>query len=273
MVTPDEAKHRAATAYNAAADLFDAPELGFWDYHGRRTIDRLGLRPGARVLDLCSGSGASALPAAERVGPDGFVLGIDLAERLLTLARAKAAKRGLTNIEFRTGDMLDLGLPAASFDAVVCVFGIFFVPDMAQAVRELWRLVRPGGKLAITTWGRDFFEPADSLFWDAVRSVRPNLYKGFNPWDRIDDSTGLRAMLAEGGIREVEINTENYSHPLKSPDDWWTIARGCGYRGTIDLLSLEEQALVRESNLVPLREGKVSSIEASALYAIAVKQS
>lgn len=273
MVTPEEAKHRAATAYNAAADLFDAPELGFWDYYGQRTIDRLGLLPGGRVLDLCSGSGASALPAAERVGPDGYVLGVDVAERLLTLARTKAANRGLSNVEFRVGDMLQPGLPEAGFDAVVCVFGIFFVPDMAAAVRELWRLVRPGGKLAITTWGRNFFEPANGLFWDAVRSVRPDLYKGFNPWDRIDDPAGLRAMLAEGGVGEVEIASEDYAHPIASPEDWWTIARGCGYRGTIDLLSAEEQARVRESNLVPLREGKVSAIEANALYAIAVKQS
>jgi len=271
MATTDDAKKWAAAAYNAAADLFDEPALGFWDYYGSRTVGRLGLRPGARVLDVCSGSGASALPAAEQVGPDGFVLGVDLAERLLTLARAKAASRGLSNVEFRTADMLDLGLPEASFDAVVCVFGIFFVPDMAEAVRELWRLVRPGGQLAITTWRRNFFEPANSLFWDAVRLVRPELYKGFNPWDRIDDPAGLRAMLAEGGVDKVEIQTETYAHPITSPDDWWTIACGSGYRGTIDLLSADERAKVRESNLAPLRERKVSSIDASALYAIAVK--
>jgi len=271
MATPEDAKRRAAAAYNAAADLFDAPALGFWDYYGSRTIGRLGLQPGGRVLDVCSGSGASALPAAERVGPDGSVLGVDLAERLLALARAKAADRGLSNVEFRAADMLDLGLPEAGFDAVVCVFGIFFVPDMAGAVRELWRLVRPGGKLAITTWGRNFFEPANGLFWDAVRAVRPDLYKGFNPWDRIDDPAGLRAMLAEGGVTEVDIHTEDYAHPIASPEDWWTIASGSGYRGTIDLLSAEEREQVRESNLASLRERRVSSIGASALYAVAVK--
>lgn len=96
---------------------------------------RLDLSPGAQVLDVCCGSGASAIPSAETVGPNGFVLGVDLAENLLELARRKAGQRGLNNVEFRTGDLLDLKLPESGFDAVVCVFGIFFVPDMSAAVR------------------------------------------------------------------------------------------------------------------------------------------
>jgi ubiquinone/menaquinone biosynthesis C-methylase UbiE len=133
------------------------------------------------VLDVCCGSGASAIPAAEAVGPAGSVLGLDLAERLLELARTKAAARGLGNARFRQGDLLDLRLPAGHFDAVVCVFGIFFVPDMPAAVRALWHVLRPGGTLAITTWGPRFFEPATTAFWEAVREARPDLYRGFNP--------------------------------------------------------------------------------------------
>ncbi|MFY9554110.1 MAG: methyltransferase domain-containing protein [Blastocatellia bacterium] len=84
----------------------------------------------------------------------------------------------------------------SNFDAVICVFGIFFVPDMQAAARELWRLVRPGGKLAITTWGPRFFEPVNTAFWNSVRDVRPDLYKGFNPWDRVCDVESLRSILA-----------------------------------------------------------------------------
>src|SRR5262245_43788615 len=144
MTLLDEARARAVAAYNAAADAYDDAANSFWARFGRRTVERLGLRPGEHVLDVCCGSGASAIPAAERVGPDGTVLGIDLAESLLALARAKASNRSLRNTEFRTGDMLALGLPAGRFDAVICVFGIFFVPYMPAAVRALWQVVRPG---------------------------------------------------------------------------------------------------------------------------------
>src|SRR5215470_4577862 len=99
MVTPNDAKARAAATYNAAADSYDDPANSFWEQFGRRTIEQLDLQPGARVLDVCCGSGASAIPAAEKVGHDGFVLGIDLAEKLLERARSKATKRGLQNLE------------------------------------------------------------------------------------------------------------------------------------------------------------------------------
>lgn len=140
----ESAKVRAATTYNAAADWFDHPVNTFWDRFGEMTIDRLKLRPGQAVLDICCGSGASALPAAEAIGAEGRLIGIDLAENLLALARAKAQARGLVQAEFQLGDMMSLGFPDATFDAVVCVFGIFFVPDMPGAVRELWRQVKPG---------------------------------------------------------------------------------------------------------------------------------
>ncbi len=136
MATPEQAKSRSAATFNAASDFYDHEANSFWERFGRRTIERLGLRPGARVLDVCCGSGASAIPAAEAVGPSGSVLGVDLSEDLLELARAKARSRRLANIEFRAGDMLALDLPDSAFDAVVCVFGVF-VPDMSAAAREL----------------------------------------------------------------------------------------------------------------------------------------
>ena len=183
MSTLDDAKKRAAATYNAASDFFDHPANTFWERYGRRTVERRRLPAGARVLDVCCGSGASAIPAAEAVGADGSVIGVDLAENLLALARAKAEQQQLTNVQFERGDMTDLRVENGSFDAVVCVFGIFFVPDMEAALREMTRVLRDGGRLAITTWGPRLFEPVNSVFWNAVRNVRADLYKGNNILD------------------------------------------------------------------------------------------
>ena len=121
----NDAQRRAALTYNAAADFFDASPLGFWNYFGHKTVERLSLEPGSRVLDVCCGAGASALPAAELVGPKGKVTGIDLSECLLELARAKARQRGLSNTEFELGDLLSLRFADESFDVAVCVFSEF----------------------------------------------------------------------------------------------------------------------------------------------------
>jgi len=272
MGTDEGAKRRAADTYNAAADHYDDPANSFWERFGRRTVERLGLSPGASVLDVCCGSGASAIPAAEAVGPGGEVLGVDLAEGLLELAREKAERRGLQNIEFRTGDMLDLGLAEESFDAVVCVFGIFFVPDMRAAVRELWRLVRPGGKLAVTTWGPRVFEPADAAFWESVRAVRPELYKGFNPWDRISEPRAVRDLFAAAGVEDCEAVAEFGTHPLGSPEDWWAMVLGSGYRGTVVSLNEEARKRVRLESLDFIRRARVRSVEANVVYATAVRR-
>jgi SAM-dependent methyltransferase len=216
---------------------------------GRRTIDRLALSPGARVLDVCCGSGASAIPAAEAVGAGGQVLAVDLADDLLTLGRAKASRRGLGQLEFRQGDLMDLGLPDGDFDVVVCVFGIFFVPDMEAAARELWRLVRPGGRLAITTWGPRFFEPMNTAFWNAVREARPDVYKGFNPWDRISRPDSLRSLLVQAGVDDPVVHLENDAHLLPTPEAWWSLVLGTGYRGTVEQLDAASRERVRQANL------------------------
>lgn len=271
MTTLDEAQRKAAATYNAAADSFDHPANSFWERFGQRTIERMKLAPGARVLDVCCGSGASAIPAAEAVGPHGHVLGIDLAENLLELARAKTRQRGLTHAEFAIGDMLALGGREPRFDAVVCVFGIFFVPDMAAAVRELWRVLRPGGQLAITNWGPRWLEPASSAFWSSIREVRPDLHKAFNPWDRICDPQALGALLADGGVEHAELVAEAGKHPLPSAEAWWAAVLGSGYRGTLDQLDPAAREQVRRANLDYMRSSGLREAELNVLYAIARK--
>jgi len=271
MATPDDAKAKAATTYNAAADYYDDPANSFWERFGRATVERLRLPLGSRVLDVCCGSGASALPAAEMVGPQGSVLGIDLAANLLELARTKAVKRGLMNTQFRIGDLLDMHLSDTQFDAVICVFGIFFIPDMQAAVRALWHAVRPGGKLAVTAWGPRFFEPAATAFWNGVREVKPDLYKGFNPWDRISDPASLRALLREGGIERAEVIAEAGTHSIPSADAWWSAVLGSGFRGTVDQLDDTALKHIYEANVSYIQGSGTSSVEANVIYAIAQK--
>jgi ubiquinone/menaquinone biosynthesis C-methylase UbiE len=268
----DAARRKAEATYNAAADAFDAEPLAFWDRCGQRTLERLSLRRDAQVLDVCCGTGASALHAARAVGPQGRVLAVDLAEHLLALGRAKAAAAGLRQLEFRRADMTALGFPDGAFDAVVCVFGIFFVPDMEAQVSELWRLVRPGGQLAITTWGLDFVEPGYGAFRAAVRRVRPDLVAAFNPWDRITTPDAVRRLFADAGVPGVEIAAEDGWQPLRASEDFWTIARGSGLRWTLDELGPEAAEGVRREVLGFLRERRVDRVATNAIYASARRE-
>ncbi len=266
-------KSRSASTYEATATHFDAPALSFWDRFGTRTVDRARVGPGDRVLDACCGTGASAIPAALAAGPTGTVLGIDLSEPALALGRAKAAARGLRNVELRVGDIEQVDLPAGSFDCVLCVFGVFFLPDIAAGTLRLWDLVAPGGRLAITVWGPNLFEPAASALWEALAAEHAEPATRWEPWSRLTTPAELSALLRESapGARDVAVEAEAHRHPLTQPEDWWDIVLGTGYRVALEHLSSDQTARVKERTLATLRTGSIDQITADVVYSVAHK--
>ena len=115
------------------------------------------------------------------------------------------------------------------------------------------------------------FEPASQNFWSLIESERPDLVKKFTPWDRISDPASLQALLAAGGATQVEVFSEVGTHELTTPEDWWTIVLGGGFRGTIDQLDLAARKRVRQANLHFLKTNEVHSLEVNVLYAVAQK--
>jgi len=107
------------------------------------------LRPGERVLDLGSGAGTDSLVAAQMVGPDGHVVGIDMTSEMVTKARASAHAMGARNVEFVEGEAETLPFADASFDVVISNGVIDLVPDKDAVFAELYRVLRPGGRLQL----------------------------------------------------------------------------------------------------------------------------
>ena len=114
-----------------------------------RAADRAELAPGDRALDVCCGTGDLALALAPRVGAQGRVVGCDFSEPMLELARGKAAERGVSQISFEWADALELPYEDAGFDAVTVGFGVRNLADLDTGLREMARVLRPGGRLVI----------------------------------------------------------------------------------------------------------------------------
>jgi len=101
--------------------------------------------------------------------------------------------------------------------------------------------------------------------------VRPDLYKGFNPWDRICDPDSVVALLREGGADAAEAVAEAGEHAIASPEAWWSAVLGSGYRGTFDQIDAAGRDHVREANLEYIRSSAIRAVEANVVYAIAPK--
>lgn len=126
-------------------------------------LDAAGVAPGHRVLDLATGIGDPALMAAERVGADGRVLGIDSSAQMIALARARAGAAGVINAEFQVMDIDSLTLPPATFDATLCRWGLMFAEDLAGTLDQARAALRPGGRLSVSVWATPDDAPAISL--------------------------------------------------------------------------------------------------------------
>jgi ubiquinone/menaquinone biosynthesis C-methylase UbiE len=116
-------------------------------------IARAAPAPGERVLDVACGTGLVAFDAARAVGPGGKVLGIDLSDRMIAAAQRRARQLNAENIDFARMDAELLDLPDRSFDVVVCALGLMYLPSPERAMREMRRVLRPGGRLAVAVWG------------------------------------------------------------------------------------------------------------------------
>jgi SAM-dependent methyltransferase len=155
------------------------------------------VQPGMRVLDVACGSGNLAIPAA-RAGAD--VTGVDIAPNLLEGGRARAAEDGL-RIRFEEGDAEQLAYADASFDLVVSMFGAMFAPRPERVVRELTRVVRPGGVIAMANWTPGGF--VGQLFATSARHVPPPV--GVAPPVLWGDEATVRARFADARVGGIEV--------------------------------------------------------------------
>ena len=132
------------------AELASVPESAVESFAGVANPWTMGpLSPGERVLDLGSGAGTDSLVAAQMVGPDGYVTGIDMTAAMLAKARAAATEMGVTNVEFVEGEAEQLPFPHDSFDVVISNGVIDLIPDKEAVFAQLFRVLAPGGRMQI----------------------------------------------------------------------------------------------------------------------------
>jgi ubiquinone/menaquinone biosynthesis C-methylase UbiE len=173
-----------------------------------RMLDAAGLGPGLRVLDLAAGTGDQTLLAAQRVGPRGAVLAVDISPSMLQIAAASAAEAGLGNVETLAADGSQLDLPPAGFDAAISRLGLMFMPDLQRTLGAVRHALKPGARLAALVWANPASNPSMSTLMDVVREMRgrftsddPALVRAFS----LGGPGTLARELTAAGFGEVNV--------------------------------------------------------------------
>ena len=204
------------------------------------------LRPGDRVLELACGVGGVGLAAAKLVGPDGEVVLSDVVLEMTEIAAARAAAAGLGNVSARPLDFEDIDEPDSAYDVVLCREGLMFATDAARAAREIRRVLRPGGRVAVAVWAARERNPWLGLVFDAVSEQigKPVPPPGVPGPFSLGDAGLLDGLLSDAGLSSVAIG--ELPTPLRagSFDEWW--ARTSTLAGPLAkmLASLPEPAML-----------------------------
>jgi SAM-dependent methyltransferase len=193
----------------------------------RQMLDLARIAPGQRVLDIAAGAGEPAVSAAERVGPDGYVLATDISEGIIELALQVARERGLEQIETRAMDGEKLDLADASFDAVLCRLGLMYMPHPVTALREWRRVLKLGGRVAVVV-----FSTPDRNSWGAVpisiirrRAQLPPPLPGQPGPFSLGSPGVLESIFNQAGFANPEIRTVPVPLKMASTSEYVRLAR------------------------------------------------
>jgi ubiquinone/menaquinone biosynthesis C-methylase UbiE len=189
-----------------AYDEFFVPRL--FEPWAKLLLDELDLQSGEAVLDVATGPGTVARLAAASVGPQGRVVGTDIAPLMLDIAKAKPPIPNAASIEYVESPAAPLAAPSDAFDAVLCQQGLQFFPDRAGALREMRRVLKPNGRSAIAVWAEIDRNQIFAAFHAALRASAPtelaSLIMAPFSWP---SAAALKQAAEEAGFREVRLLT------------------------------------------------------------------
>ena len=208
-----------AGAWEQHADYVDARGAAVTEKLLELTSPQLG----ERVLELACGPGSVGLAAAARVGANGVVVISDVVPEMTAIAAARAEALGLAHVSTRVLDLERIAEPDGFYDVVVCREGLMLVPDPGRAAREIRRVLRPGGRVAVAVWGPRERNPWLGIVFDLASAQLgapvppPNIPHPFS----LDEPDLLADLLSAAEFSEVAVEEVEVPYDAAAADEWW----------------------------------------------------
>lgn len=246
--SPEHAQIKAniSSIFDRCASSYDQIGPRFFAYFGRGLVKAVGISEGVRVLDVAAGRGAVLFPAAEAVGPHGFVTGIDLSAGMVGQTAAEIKSSNIRNAVVIQMDAEKLDFPDNTFDVLLCGFSIFFFPRPKQALQEFRRVLKQGALLGLTTF-KEFFIGEWEWFADLLEAYAPLEDENGDMHEEDESETldyqtsqGLEHILSSAGFTDIRMLSETKTFYYRDEDEWWAFLWSIWMRNFLE--GLEKRA-------------------------------
>ena len=227
--------------FDQVAEGYDNPALRFFSIGADTLIQHLDIKAGSKVLDICTGTGYVAVAAAQAVGKQGSVVGIDLSAKMLTQATEKCQKLHLNHVSFQVMDAENLDFQNDYFDYVICAFGLFFCNDMQKAIIEWKRVLKPKGVLLFTCFAENAFEPMKTLYKQRLSQMITHYDSPIaKAAQQLADRNNALQLLEQANFNAIHADSIQLGYHFVDYQDWWQVIWNSAWRAPLNQLTAQQ---------------------------------
>ncbi|MBM7616184.1 class I SAM-dependent methyltransferase [Alkaliphilus hydrothermalis] len=208
--------------FNRVAANYDSIGPNYFTYFGQKLVEYATIKEESTLLDVACGKGASLFPASHSVGEKGHIIGIDFSQEMINETQLQIHKQNLCNAKLIQMDAELLDFPDNYFDNVLCGLAITFFSNPISSVEEMYRVLKDGGKLGLSTWKqREQRGVLDKAYSKAFPEIQQK--KSVNVSSRPDFGSieGIERILKNAGFRNIDIIVEEKTFYYNNEEEWW----------------------------------------------------
>jgi ubiquinone/menaquinone biosynthesis C-methylase UbiE len=241
-------KEIVTKTFDEASQKFDKIGTPFFKHYGEVLVDFSGVGKDDCILDIACGTGTVTFPVSNLLSPNGTIHAIDISSKMVEECKRQLNYADHQNVHFRVMDAEHLEFADHSFDKVLCSFGLFFLTDIEQGLREIKRVLKPGGKLVFSSWNKEY-----QLKWmfDILAKYIPGIAKKAPVLDdKVDERdfqtiAGIEKILRIAGFQKEQIIVENIDCYYASEEEWIESRWHTGFRMYFEQLPENEFAQMK----------------------------